>query len=258
MPKLSIITINLNNVEGLRRTVDSVVGQIYRDFEWIVVDGGSVDGSLELIEEYSDRITWWVSEPDSGIYNAMNKGILASHGEYLLFLNSGDYLHDRDVLHKVVPQLQGKDFYTGHEYHEDLDVSSGVFTHSQLFFTMSTASLPHQSTFISRKVFDKYGLYREDLTFASDWYMFYKALIMGDSDIEKLGIFISVIDVHGVSRSEAAHKERENLFSEFSNIDRAVRFYYENYDIVKALRGSKVAYFLFRIYFFLYRNWKRQ
>ena len=84
--KLSIITVNLNNREGLQKTIDSVVNQTFRDFEWIVIDGGSTDGSKELIEQYADHFAYWVSEPDKGIYNAMNKGIKVAKGEYLQFL----------------------------------------------------------------------------------------------------------------------------------------------------------------------------
>ena len=111
--KLSVITINFNNKEGLAKTIVSVVGQTTRDFEWIIIDGGSTDGSRELIENNSDYITYYVSEPDKGIYNAMNKGIVASHGEYLLFLNSGDYLYNKDVIEQVIPLLRDKDIYVG-------------------------------------------------------------------------------------------------------------------------------------------------
>jgi glycosyltransferase involved in cell wall biosynthesis len=92
MPKLSIITINYNNLEGLQRTVESVVNQTWQEFEYIVIDGGSTDGSADFIESQSETIDYWVSEPDKGIYNAMNKGIAKASGEYLLFLNSGDHL----------------------------------------------------------------------------------------------------------------------------------------------------------------------
>jgi len=83
--KLSIITINYNNCAGLKRTIDSVVSQSFKDYEWIVIDGGSKDGSKDLIEQYSDSFTYWVSEPDNGIYNAMNKGIEKANGEWMLF-----------------------------------------------------------------------------------------------------------------------------------------------------------------------------
>ena len=90
--KLSIITINYNNLEGLKRTVESVINQTSKEFEYIVIDGGSNDGSGAYIESKSEHIDYWVSEPDKGIYNAMNKGIAKASGEYLLFLNSGDHL----------------------------------------------------------------------------------------------------------------------------------------------------------------------
>ena len=99
--KFSIITINYNNCEGLRRTIESVVNQTCHDFEYIIIDGGSTDGSVDVIKQYADQIDYWVSEPDKGIYNAMNKGVAVAKGEYCLFLNSGDSLHNNSALAKV-------------------------------------------------------------------------------------------------------------------------------------------------------------
>lgn len=96
--KFSIITINYNNKEGLRKTIESVVGQSFRDFEYIIIDGGSTDGSIEVIKEYAGKVDYWVSEPDKGIYHAMNKGVLQAHGEYLNFMNSGDEFYNNGVL----------------------------------------------------------------------------------------------------------------------------------------------------------------
>lgn len=96
--KLSIISINLNNSEGLQKTIRSVIRQTNSDFEYIVIDGNSKDGSLNVIKNFDNQITYWVSEPDSGIYNAMNKGISKSTGRYCLFLNSGDWLADENVI----------------------------------------------------------------------------------------------------------------------------------------------------------------
>ena len=112
--KLSIITVNLNNKDGLQKTIDSVISQTYKDFEWIIIDGGSTDGSKELIENYSDYVSYWVSEPDKGIYNAMNKGIKQSHGEYLQFLNSGDIFIEDNTLKQVVSQLVNEDIVFGY------------------------------------------------------------------------------------------------------------------------------------------------
>ena len=111
--KLSIITINFNNRNGLEKTIESVTSQTCKDFEWIIIDGGSTDGSRELVEKKQKYITYWCSEPDSGIYNAMNKGIKKAKGDYCFFLNSGDRLHDKDVMMNVLGELDGTDFVSG-------------------------------------------------------------------------------------------------------------------------------------------------
>lgn len=98
--KFSIITINYNNCEGLEKTIQSVIEQSYKGYEYIVIDGGSTDGSIDIIKKYEPSITFWVSEKDSGIYNAMNKGIRHSTGEYLNFMNSGDTFYEPEVLKK--------------------------------------------------------------------------------------------------------------------------------------------------------------
>jgi len=95
---LSIITINKNNAAGLEKTIESVIGQTSNDFEYIVIDGASSDGSVEVIQKYADKINYLVSEPDTGVYNAMNKGIRKAQGTYCLFLNSGDWLVSPETL----------------------------------------------------------------------------------------------------------------------------------------------------------------
>ena len=90
-PKISIITINYNNFEGLKKTIKSVINQTWKDYEYIVIDGGSNDGSVEYLKSLDNTINFWVSEADNGVYHAMNKGINKANGEYLLFLNSGDH-----------------------------------------------------------------------------------------------------------------------------------------------------------------------
>ena len=98
---LSIITINYNDVHGLQKTINSVLSQTWKDYEWIIIDGGSTDGSKELIEKYQQHFSFWCSEPDKGIYNAINKGIAHAHGDYIQFLHSGDYLFEPTTLEKV-------------------------------------------------------------------------------------------------------------------------------------------------------------
>ena len=109
MAKYSIITINYNNAEGLRRTIKSVVSQTFVDYEYVIIDGGSTDGSVDVIKEYENKISYWVSEKDGGIYNAMNKGVKVAHGEYLIFMNSGDIFYSDSVLSDVRHHIQDED-----------------------------------------------------------------------------------------------------------------------------------------------------
>ena len=106
--KISIITINYNNAVGLEKTLQSVFNQTCADYEYIVIDGGSADDSKNIIVDKRDKFSYWCSEKDSGIYNAMNKGIRKAAGEYLLFLNSGDCFHDTTVLADMYPSLSGE------------------------------------------------------------------------------------------------------------------------------------------------------
>src|SRR5215470_922037 len=112
-PKLSIITVNLNNKDGLIDTAQSVVAQTWTDYEWIVIDGGSTDGSADVIKEYADKtdkLVYWCSEKDGGIFQGMNKGINKANGEYCWFLNSGDCAYKNTTL---------KEIFT-HEFYEDI------------------------------------------------------------------------------------------------------------------------------------------
>jgi glycosyltransferase involved in cell wall biosynthesis len=171
--KLSIITINYNNLEGLKRTVESVINQTWQEFEYIVIDGGSTDGSAEYIKSHSDKIDYWVSEPDKGIFNAMNKGVVKATGEYLLFLNSGDYLNDSSILDKNHIYLKNKEIicFNIKEIREDsirIKKSPDKIT----FFHMFKDTIPHQSTLIHKGLFERIGLYDENLKIVSDWKFF--------------------------------------------------------------------------------------
>ena len=175
---LSVITINRNNAAGLEKTMQSVLSQTRADYEYVVVDGASTDGSVAVIERlapaFGDRLKW-ISEPDKGIYNAMNKGIGMAKGDYLLFLNSGDYLVSENVVKKVSLALV-KEGFPPIMYGNLVMVSSDSQTRriSSLgddgitFRTLYSTSLPHPSSFIRRSLFDKYGLYDESLKWMTE------------------------------------------------------------------------------------------
>jgi glycosyltransferase involved in cell wall biosynthesis len=179
--EISIITINYNNREGLKRTIESVLSQHHFEFEYIVIDGGSTDGSIELLQQYNDRINLWKSEPDNGIYHAMNKGIAFSRGEYINFINSGDVLTSRysvsfaaSLLSKIQNSKEKKLIFV-------MDCLTVDVTHLEMMrgddIKMKSDSLnkfiPHPSTFYKRELFGHFGNFNERNTIVSDfeWYM---------------------------------------------------------------------------------------
>lgn len=146
--KLSIITINYNNKAGLQKTIDSVIGQTWKDYEWIIIDGGSTDGSKELIEQYQQYFAYWCSEPDKGVYNAMNKGIAKAKGEYLNFMNSGDSFVCDSTLMDVFTKEISADIVSGPVM---LSTGRRLFQYQEDTFQMFMHDgLCHQSSFIKK------------------------------------------------------------------------------------------------------------
>lgn len=219
---LSVITVNLNNKEGLQRTVESVIQQRFRDFEFIIVDGASTDGSIEVIKKLAGRSMenfHWLSEPDSGVYEAMNKGIRMSTGEYLLFLNSGDYLVDDRVFENIFSKPHTGDFLAG-----KCNVSeNGKVIHTTnppeniTFGFLYNHGLAHQSTFIKREVFHKYGMYLEEFRYNADIEFWYRTIILQNCSTETLPYIITDYNIHGISTkekfSETYRKEMKEILS---------------------------------------------
>ena len=173
--KLSVITINRNNAEGLKRTIESVVGQTKMDFEYVVIDGASTDHSREVIEKYGKFIDYWISEPDSGIYHAMNKGIDKVNGDYILFLNSGDYFIDHSIMENIIDELEIFDlisysFYVSNEENSKVYIKNPPKKLSAKYLSLDT--LGHPSTFIKRSLFTKYGYYNEKFKIVADYDFF--------------------------------------------------------------------------------------
>lgn len=215
--KLSIITINLNNKDGLQKTIDSVVSQTFKDFEWIVIDGGSTDGSMELIEQYADHFAYWVSEPDKGIYNAMNKGIKVAKGEYLQFLNSGDWLWEIDALRKVFSEKADADILYG-DYEMWSEEMGGYYeekTPENLSLSFLVRRwLGHSASFIRRKVImDR--LYDETLRIASDW-KFFLECALDNKSFRHVQVVVVGYGKNGISvvDQESVVKERANVMDQ--------------------------------------------
>ncbi len=204
MTLLSIITINLNNVIGLEKTIQSVTCQDFENFEYIVVDGGSNDGSIDVIRKYSGKINFWKSEEDDGIYNAMNKGIKMASGKYCLFLNSGDWLYGNTVLSECFKQEFNEDVVYGHQLVQEGDkfVEDGCLDVKYFSFSaLMKYHVPHQCTFIKRELFNNIGLYDESYKIVSDWLFIVLAACRHNCSFKRIDNFIAVYDKTGLSNN---------------------------------------------------------
>lgn len=213
--KLSIITINYNNKDGLRKTIDSVVCQTWRDFEWIVIDGGSTDGGKELIKQNQEHFAYWCSEPDKGVYNAMNKGVEKARGEYLLFLNSGDVLYDEYTLQKVDDLHLNADIISGQVERMDNQQPLRVYDES-ILMQLYRDTLNHQGTFIKRSLFNDLK-YDENLKIVSDWKFWLETIIWRNACVESIDLYVAKQDMTGVSANvNPVHvQERDSIKLKF-------------------------------------------
>lgn len=202
MSMISIITVNYNDANGLEETIKSVMAQTYRDYEHIVVDGDSSDGSKEIIDKYRDKLSWAVSEPDNGIYHAMNKGIANANGTYILFLNSGDSLVEKNVIERIHPHLtSGKDIYYGKlKLADDKNEAVLDFPETLTFgYFFDKGYLPHPASFIKRSLFDTIFRYDENLKIAADWEFMVCAVCKYNASYEYMDMVITNYDVDGIS-----------------------------------------------------------
>lgn len=219
--KLTIITINLNNRDGLRRTMESVISQTYQDFEYVVIDGGSTDGSREVIMEHQERLAYWCSEPDRGIYNAMNKGVAHATGDYCLFLNSGDYLYNKDVVKEVLPELDGEyDIVYGRNMIRDLDgltkPKKNEFRYCTNSIQLINQNICHQASFITKQWLEKYP-YDENFKIVSDKKFFLECYFINNCSFHYIDKIISAFQLGGISCTGGLlfFEENDNLMSKF-------------------------------------------
>ena len=210
---LSIITINRNNAAGLEKTLQSVVAQTYKEFEYVIVDGASTDGSVEVIKKYESQFLHlkWVSEPDAGIYNAMNKGIRMASGEYIQILNSADALASDVVTEKMLAALEEKgkpSILYGNMikcFPDGRKVVDKCFAGQEItMLGMYTGTLNHDPAYIRRDLFEKYGYYDETLKIVSDWKWYLQAIILGEERPQYVDIDVTLFDMTGISESEGS------------------------------------------------------
>lgn len=197
--KVSVITVNFNHKIGLEHTLKSVKAQTCLDFEYIIIDGGSTDGSKEVIEDFHRHQSLpgfnYVSEPDKGIYDGMNKGIAMATGEYLLFMNSGDCFSSNQVLASFCSmRMHTADLIVGRQHYirnGRKSVCRRTFAEEVNERFLISNTLPHQATFIKRELMQKVGGYRLDFRVVADWVFWYEAVVDHKAKVEDVDLFVA-------------------------------------------------------------------
>ena len=216
--RLSIITINRNNAAGLEKTLRSVAAQTFKWLEYIVVDGASTDGSVDVIKKFEPEFAHlkWVSEPDTGIYNAMNKGIRMATGDYIQILNSADCLAADDVTDRMLAALDDKGlpnilygnmvkcFPDGHQMVDKCFAGREI-----TMLGMYVGTLNHDPVYIRRDLYKKYGFYDEGLRVVSDWKWFLQAIILGGEKPKYVDVDVTLFDMTGISETNKALDKAE-------------------------------------------------
>lgn len=212
--KVSIITSCFNREATIRKTIESVLSQDYEDIEYIVVDGASSDGSLHIINEYRNRIAKLISEPDHGMYEAINKGIRIAQGDVIGLMHSDDFFYDNHVVSRIVAKMEetGADFLYGNGLFVDSDYTSKVVRNwiggSYRIWKVRHGWLPlHPTCYIRREAMDKRGLYNETYKIAADSDLLFRYLLGGDITVVYLNEYMVRMRMGGMSTDSVRRKQ---------------------------------------------------
>ncbi|MBB1192505.1 glycosyltransferase [Flavobacterium sp. SOK18b] len=255
MLKISIITVNYNNLEGLQKTIESLGSQTWQEFEHIVIDGGSTDGSVAFLESKSHQFSYWISEPDLGVYHAMNKGIAKAEGTYLLFLNSGDHLYSNTVLEQQQHQITDQAIiYFNLQVVEGNSTFIKDYPEVLSFSYFVTDTLPHPATFIAKSVLEQTKGYKEDFKILSDWKFFIDSICKLQVSYKKVDSTLSTFYIGGMSSDPAnrgikQHEKQQVLQQEYALFvqDSTEAVYYKN--IVATFKKSRIIKLLVQLRF---------
>ncbi|WP_080237119.1 glycosyltransferase family 2 protein [Spirosoma rigui] len=216
--RISIITVSLNNEAGLQKTLQSIAQQGDAEYQLIVIDGGSVDGSRAVIDTFSHLIAYWVSEPDQGIYHAMNKGIAQATGDYCLFLNAGDWLVENSLAN-AAKECTGEDivYFGCYRSYSDGRVEEQSYPSRLTMRSFFKRTIGHQSTFIKRDLFRQYGTYNESFQLHADYDFWLKTIIIHRASCKYIDRFLCYYDMGGRSsqQSEQSQLEIERVLASY-------------------------------------------
>lgn len=226
-PKVSVVTVCYNAANTLDRTIQSVLSQTYENLEYIIIDGDSKDESKRIIERYSDRLYYWVSEPDKGIYDAMNKGLVVATGEWIIFMNAGDAFYSNDVVGSIIPTIKkGTDIVYGRI---QKDLGDSYYIQDPLPLSeMKRLMVPfHQSTITSMRYHKQHPF---DISYRSsgDYNFFYNAYYVDNCVFQYVPVIVSVFDdTEGMSKDnyKVARKEDLRIWGKDRNILSVIKMY---------------------------------
>lgn len=224
--KLSIITVNYNNPEGLERTIKSVLRQTSPDYEYIIIDGASTKGDTDIIKKYDNGAIKWVSEKDSGIYNAMNKGVRKATGEYCLFLNSGDELYDSSTVRNIINEKLHADFVQGiivRPGKKQIMINPPQEEEISLGWYFWGYNNYHQASLIRRNMLIETP-YDENLKYSADLKFNVECLVKNCCSYQAVYIPISIYEFGGVSSTANHIDEDYKIFKDLFG-DRIIRDY---------------------------------
>lgn len=216
MCKISIITVCYNIKDEIERTCESIISQTSPNYEWIVVDGGSTDGTVDILNKYKDKMSIFISEKDTGIYNAMNKGIKRATGEWCIFMNGGDCFTSNDIIEKF-SQLDGIYKYADIIYGNVNIINKNGRNYQKIYpypltksFFYNGNTINHQASFIKNELFNKYGLYNENYRIVSDLEKFI-IFIINNSKFIRWNTTITNFHEGGISTTSINLLKKENL-----------------------------------------------
>lgn len=237
-PLITIITVVYNDSQKIENTIKSVVEQSYQSIEYIIIDGGSSDGTVDIIKKYERKISYWISEPDKGIYDAMNKGIEASKGDYILFMNSGDKIYSLNTLELIFANIKDAEIIYGDTF---LDYNGQIHLEKSKNINRIKYGMPfcHQSVLVNSSLLKK-RLFNLKYTLASDYDFFLFLYSERIYTFKKLNIPISIYDNNGASMSLHAIKEQSIISS----------IYYPF--------SFSAGYLIFRIYYYTFTGYLKK
>lgn len=242
--KLSIITVNFNNPTGLEETIISVINQTNKDFEYIIVDGASTKGDVDIIKRYSKDITKWVSEPDTGIYNAMNKGANMANGDYLLFMNSGDTMYCNETVDNIYKATFDEDFVEGIIAFKNSSKLHYPAKEINLSYYLFVTNNYHQASLIKRTLLLE-NPYDESYRIAADMKFNIQNIICNNCSYKSIDVIISTYEGQGVSMTVKHDDERKRLLEEL--IPKRILEEYERMHFIKMWPASRLWKILYKL-----------